>query len=88
MQLSATPETHSAVLDNGFEDIYSGKDSVVVEAGELRLYVGGGQPGFGAGADGDGDGNPAQLRYASTSSTVLEASATVTTTATVVSCGL
>ena len=88
VQLSATPETHSAVLDNGFEDIYSGKDSVVVEAGELRLYVGGGQPGFGAGADGDGDGNPAQLRYASTSSTVLEASATVTTTATVVSCGL
>ncbi len=100
VQLSVTPETHVAVLDNGFEDIYSGKDSVVVEAGELQLYVGGSQPGFGSAvvdSDSDGDekelhlslsGNPMPLRYGSTSSPVLEASTIVTGTATVASCGL
>ena len=33
-----------AVLDNGFDDIYEGRESVVVEAGVLQLYVGGAQP--------------------------------------------
>ena len=32
------------MLDNGFDDIYEGRESVVVEAGVLQLYVGGAQP--------------------------------------------
>ena len=43
-ELTVVPETHCAVLNNSFADIYNGVESVVVEAGRLELWVGGRQP--------------------------------------------
>ena len=72
VELSIVPETHTAVLDNSFEEIYDGREAVVVEKGALQLFVGGRQPDF----------------PASGGSSVLSGNVTVTATATVVSCGL
>ena len=46
VELAVVPETHTAVLDNSFEEIYYGRDAVVVEKGGLQLFVGGWQPDF------------------------------------------
>ena len=44
VELTVAPDSHAAVLDNGFADVYNGRDAVVVEKGRLELFVGGRQP--------------------------------------------
>eukprot|EP01048_Picozoa_sp_COSAG05_P010545 COSAG05_NODE_934_length_6536_cov_9.161100_6_plen_692_part_00 len=44
VELTVAPDSHAAILDNGFADVYNGRDAVVVEKGRLELFVGGRQP--------------------------------------------
>jgi hypothetical protein len=44
VELTVAPDSHVAVINNSFADIYSGEDSVVVEKGRFELWVGGWQP--------------------------------------------
>ena len=74
VKLSVEPETHAAVLDNDSDDdIYDGREAVVVEKGVVQIFVGGGQPDFAQRM-----GQPAPLA----------ANVTVSSQATVASCGL
>lgn len=78
VKFSIVPESHAAVIHNGFDNIYDGVDSVVVEAGPLELFVGGQQPQQIESSD----------PRLSAQNGELKARAFVTSGATIVSCGL